>query len=196
MQYRLWLCSVSTKWVCQLPNVTGPITDTVHNIACWVLILECWAVVHNSLTHENCLSTHIAHSHSNIAVITVSQFISRWWLGPELMKLQLLKRNPARCVCLIMICIWIHLSAHWLFITDKGSHSTTKCTLHVYTLRTCILSHTHGYVLRIYIYIWVCTIWYCSGCWCSTHYGVWSLPKWVCGLVQMDTSYHCSTQVT
>ena len=28
------------------------------------------------------------------------------------------------------------------------------------------------------------------------HYGVWGLPKRVSGLVQMDTCYHCSTQLT
>ena len=67
-------------------------------VACWVLMLERWAVAHNSLTYENYLSTHIAHSHSNIAVITESQFISRWWLGTRAHGIAATQRNPSRCV--------------------------------------------------------------------------------------------------
>ena len=54
------------------------------------------------------------------------------------------QRNPARCVCLIMICIRNYeYSAHWLFFTDD-SPSKAKCTIHA-----CLMYSANEYVCTI-----------------------------------------------
>ena len=73
----------------------------------------------------------------------------------------------------------MHLSAHLLSITVQVRMNTLQChashLLHTYMC-------TEPIAVRPYM----------SG----LYTGVWSLPNWVCGLVQMDTCYHCSTQLS